>query len=439
MAQEINSSNCNHNCSDCQANCESRTMDFTVPQNTGAKIKKIIGIVSGKGGVGKSMVTGLAAVSAMRAGMNVGIMDADITGPSIPRMFGLSERLRGTETSIYPAITGEGIKVVSSNLILDDPEAPVVWRGPVIAGLVKQFYSDVEWEDLDVLFVDMPPGTGDVPLTVFQSLPVDGILVVTSPQDLVAMIVGKALKMAELMNIPVLGLIENMSYVACPHCGEKIAVFGESHIEDIAAKYNVPVIAQLPIDQNLVPAADQGMLEAFKGDFLKMHIFDLGLQGGAGLLMFILQLTGLLRTSPVFFFAAMFLMAFAIGVDFVPGSNLSMEIMDYTIYKTGKDRSALTGVLEKFLEKAQSAVSSAVVGGILIAIGYQVDSVSGDYIGDLAKMPTMLTWMIVIMGLIPAILAFVGIMVIKDYPIDSTERGKIQEYISSHQTKKEID
>jgi Mrp family chromosome partitioning ATPase len=244
-------------------------MDFTVPQNTGAKIKKIIGIVSGKGGVGKSMVTGLAAVSAMRAGMNVGIMDADITGPSIPRMFGLNERLRGTETSIYPAITGEGIKVVSSNLILDDPEAPVVWRGPVIAGLVKQFYSDVEWEDLDVLFVDMPPGTGDVPLTVFQSLPVDGILVVTSPQDLVAMIVGKALKMAELMNIPVLGLIENMSYVACPHCGEKIAVFGESHIEDIAAKYNVPVIAQLPIDQNLVPAADQGMLEAFKGDFME--------------------------------------------------------------------------------------------------------------------------------------------------------------------------
>lgn len=181
------------------------------------------------------------------------------------------------------------------------------------------------------------------------------------------------------------------------------------------------------------------LLKAFKGDFLKMHIFDLGLQGGAGLLMFILQLTGLLRTSPVFFFAAMFLMAFAIGVDFVPGSNLSMEIMDYTIYKTGKDRSALTGVLEKFLEKAQSAVSSAVVGGILIAIGYQVDSVSGDYIGDLAKMPTMLTWMIVIMGLIPAILAFVGIMVIKDYPIDHTERGKIQEYISSHQTKKEID
>ena len=181
------------------------------------------------------------------------------------------------------------------------------------------------------------------------------------------------------------------------------------------------------------------LLKAFKGDFLKMHIFDLSLQGGAGLLMFILQLTGLLRTSPVFFFAAMFLMAFAIGVDFVPGSNLSMEIMDYTIYKTGKDRSALTGVLEKFLEKAQSAVSSAVVGGILIAIGYQVDSVSGDYIGDLAKMPTMLTWMIVIMGLIPAILAFVGIMVIKDYPIDHAERGKIQEYISSHQTKKEID
>ena len=269
MAEVINSSNCSHNCSDCKVDCASRTMDFTVPQNTGAKIRKIIGVVSGKGGVGKSMVTGLAAVSAMRNGMNVGIMDADITGPSIPRMFGLHERLRGTETTILPAVTGEGIKVVSSNLILDDPEAPVVWRGPVIAGLVKQFYSDVEWEDLDVLFVDMPPGTGDVPLTVFQSLPLDGILVVTSPQDLVAMIVGKALKMAELMNIPVLGLIENMSYVSCPHCGEKIAVFGESHIEEIAAKYGVPVIAQLPIDQALVPAADQGMLEAYKGDFME--------------------------------------------------------------------------------------------------------------------------------------------------------------------------
>ena len=269
MAEEINSSNCSHNCSDCKVDCASRTMDFTVPQNTGAKIRKIIGVVSGKGGVGKSMVTGLAAVSAMRNGMNVGIMDADITGPSIPRMFGLSGRLRGTETTILPAVTGEGIKVVSSNLILDDPESPVVWRGPVIAGLVKQFYSDVEWEDLDVLFVDMPPGTGDVPLTVFQSIPLDGILVVTSPQDLVAMIVGKALKMAELMNIPVLGLIENMSYVACPHCGEKIAVFGESHIEEIAAKYGVPVIAQLPIDQTLVPAADQGMIEAYKGDFME--------------------------------------------------------------------------------------------------------------------------------------------------------------------------
>ncbi len=263
-------SECTHNCETCGQNCSSRSNEsLKAAPHEMSQIKKVIGVVSGKGGVGKSMVTGLAAVSAMRQGMNVGIMDADITGPSIPRMFGLHERLRGTETTILPAVTGEGIKVVSSNLILDDPEAPVVWRGPVIAGLVKQFYSDVEWEDLDVLFVDMPPGTGDVPLTVFQSIPLDGIIVVTSPQDLVAMIVGKALKMAELMNIPVLGLIENMSYVSCPHCGEKIAVFGESHIEEIAAKYNVPVIAQLPIDQNLVPAADQGMLEAFKGNFME--------------------------------------------------------------------------------------------------------------------------------------------------------------------------
>ena len=181
------------------------------------------------------------------------------------------------------------------------------------------------------------------------------------------------------------------------------------------------------------------VLKAFKRNFLKMHIFDLAMQGASGLLMFILQILGLLRTSPVFFFVPMFLLAFFIGIDFVPGSNLSMEIMDYTIYKTGKDRSALTGVLEKFLEKAQSAVSSAIVGGILIAIGYQVDSVTGNYVGDLAKMPTMLTWMIVIMGLIPAILAFVGIMVIKDYPIDQPMREDIQKFISEHQTKKEVD
>ena len=181
------------------------------------------------------------------------------------------------------------------------------------------------------------------------------------------------------------------------------------------------------------------LLKAFKGDFLKMHIFDLAMQGASGLLMFILQLLGLLRTSPIFFFIPMFLMAFFVGIDFVPGSNLSMEIMDYTIYKTGKDRSALTGVLEKFLEKAQNAVSTAIVGAVLIAIGYQVDSVTGNYVGDIAKMPTMLTWMIVIIGLIPAILAFVGIMVIKDYPIDQTERGKIREYIANHQTKKEVD
>ena len=181
------------------------------------------------------------------------------------------------------------------------------------------------------------------------------------------------------------------------------------------------------------------LLKAFKGDFLKMHIFDLAMQGASGLLLFILQLLGLLRTSPIFFFIPMFLMAFFVGIDFVPGSNLSMEIMDYTIYKTGKDRSALTGVLEKFLEKAQNAVSTAIVGAVLIAIGYQVDSVTGNYVGDIAKMPTMLTWMIVIIGLIPAILAFVGIMVIKDYPIDQTERGKIREYIANHQTKKEVD
>lgn len=264
---EINSTNCNHDCSSCGASCSDRTpASLLATPREDTHIQKIIGIVSGKGGVGKSMVTGLAACAAARQQKSVGILDADVTGPSIPRMFGVKERLTmGEGTGILPAVSTGGIKMVSSNLVLDTPDDPVVWRGPVIAGLVKQFYADVAWKDLDVLFVDMPPGTGDVPLTVFQSLPVDGILVVTSPQDLVSMIVTKALKMAELMDIPVFGLIENMSYIVCPHCEEQISVFGESHITEVAAAHSVPVLARLPIDPALAPLVDAGKIESYEG------------------------------------------------------------------------------------------------------------------------------------------------------------------------------
>ena len=232
------------------------------PMNAYSDVKHVIGVVSGKGGVGKSFVTASLAAQMAKAGYKVGILDADITGPSIPKMFGAHGQLVGDEKGMYPYETPDGIKIVSINLLMEDEEAPVVWRGPVIAGVVTQFWTDVMWGDLDFLFVDMPPGTGDVPLTVFQSLPVDGVVIVTSPQDLVQMIVEKAYNMAKKMNIPVLGLVENYSYLECPDCGKKISVFGESHIDEIAEKLGVEVLGKMPIDPSLAELSD-------KGDFAK--------------------------------------------------------------------------------------------------------------------------------------------------------------------------
>lgn len=264
-------SECTHDCSNCSSSCDSRTEpeSFIEKPNQMSKIGKVIGVVSGKGGVGKSMVTQLLATAFSRRGYHCGILDADITGPSIPKAFGLTEKAMGNETTIFPVKTKKlGIDVMSINLLLPNDTDPVVWRGPVIGGTVKQFWTDVLWDNVDYLFVDMPPGTGDVALTVFQSIPVDGIVVVTSPQDLVSMIVGKAMKMAQLMNIPVLGLVENMSYVECPDCGKRLSVFGASHIEEIAKSYGVPVLAQMPINPALAKACDEGSIEDFENDYL---------------------------------------------------------------------------------------------------------------------------------------------------------------------------
>lgn len=264
------SEECTHDCSSCSSNCASRDpKSFLEAPHPDSKIGKVIGVVSGKGGVGKSMVTDLLALEFARRGYHCGILDADITGPSIPKAFGLTEKATGNETTIFPVKTKKyGIDVMSINLLLENETDPVVWRGPVIGGTVKQFWTDTLWDNVDYLFVDMPPGTGDVALTVFQSIPVDGIVVVTSPQDLVSMIVGKAVKMAEMMNIPVLGLIENMSYVECPDCGKKIPVFGESHIGDVAAMYHVPVLAQMPINPSLAASCDQGTVEELTCSYL---------------------------------------------------------------------------------------------------------------------------------------------------------------------------
>lgn len=263
------SEECTHDCSSCSANCGSRDPKSLLEKlHEGSSVKKVIGVVSGKGGVGKSLVTDLLAVSFNRLGYKCAILDADITGPSIPKAFGITEKAAGNETTIFPVTTKTGIDVMSVNLLLPDDTDPVVWRGPVIAGAVKQFWTDVLWEDIDYMFVDMPPGTGDVPLTVFQSIPVDGIVVVTSPQELVSMIVGKAVKMAEMMNIPIIGLVENMSYFTCPDCGKQISVFGESHIEEVAAGYNLPVIGRVPIDSKLAGACDKGMIELFEGNYM---------------------------------------------------------------------------------------------------------------------------------------------------------------------------
>lgn len=256
--------NCTHDCGSCGADCSSRQADpkdFLEKLHEMSSVKKVIGIVSGKGGVGKSLVTSLAAVAASRAGLRTAILDADVTGPSIPRAFGITEKAQGTEYGMLPSKSRTGIDIMSVNLLLENETDPVIWRGPVIAGVVKQFWSEVIWLNEDIMFVDMPPGTGDVPLTVFQSIPLDGVIVVTSPQDLVAMIVNKAVGMAEMMNVPVLGVVENMSYLKCPDCGKEIKVFGDSHIERIAEKRGLEVLARIPIDPRIAEACDQGRVE----------------------------------------------------------------------------------------------------------------------------------------------------------------------------------
>ena len=277
-------SECTHDCSSCSENCAERQSspeDFRVKLSEGSSVKKVIlsegssvkkviGIVSGKGGVGKSMVTSLLACATMREGYKTAILDGDITGPSIPKAFGVHENLVGNiDGLIVPGSTAMGIDMVSVNLLLANETDPVIWRGPVLGGVIKQFWGETLWQNIDYMFVDMPPGTGDVPLTIFQSLPLDGIIIVASPQELVGMIVEKAANMARMMNIPILGLVENMSYVECPDCGRKIYVFGESHIDEIAAQYQVPVLAKIPMDPELAAACDAGKIEFTERDYMK--------------------------------------------------------------------------------------------------------------------------------------------------------------------------
>ena len=247
-------------------NCS--VQDLREQPNKKSTIRKVIGVVSGKGGVGKSSVTSLLAVQLQRKGYHVGILDADITGPSIPKMFNLHTLLSGNEDGVFPVKTETGIQVVSANLLTHDEKTPVVWRGPLVAGMVKKFWTDVIWEDIDFLLVDMPPGTGDVPLTVFQSVAVDGIIMVTSPQDLVSLIVSKAVNMADMMKIPVLGLVENYSYAICPHCGEKIRIFGESHTAEVGREFNVKLLAEMPMDSNLAALSDKGEIEKAEVNYL---------------------------------------------------------------------------------------------------------------------------------------------------------------------------
>jgi Mrp family chromosome partitioning ATPase len=259
--------NCDHNCENCEENCESRA-----PQkdklNELSSVKKVIGVVSGKGGVGKSLVTSLMSVTMKRRDARVAILDADVTGPSIPKMFGLKERAQGTENALFPVTTKTGIDVMSLNLLMENETDPVVWRGPVISGVIRQFWTDVIWKDIDYMFVDMPPGTGDVPLTVFQSIPVDGIIVVTTPQDLVSMIVAKAINMAKLMNVPVIGIVENMSYYVCPECGAKNYIFGKSSVEETAKDFGIKNVSRIPINPDLARECDSGLIELFNGDYL---------------------------------------------------------------------------------------------------------------------------------------------------------------------------
>ena len=263
---------CTHDCSSCVENCSGKTNSpesLIEKLNDLSSVKKVIAVVSGKGGVGKSMVTSMMAVTFNRRGYKTAVLDADVTGPSIPKAFGLKGKCLGNEFGIIPASTKTGIDVMSVNLLLENETDPVIWRGPVIANTVKQFWKDVIWKDVDYMFVDMPPGTGDVPLTVFQSLPVDGIIVVTSPQDLVSMIVGKAVKMAEMMNVPILGIVENYSYFMCPDCGKKYSIFGESHIDEIAKDCGTDVLAKLPIDPDMAKCADTGTVELYPGNLLE--------------------------------------------------------------------------------------------------------------------------------------------------------------------------
>ena len=258
------SETCNHDCNNCGETCSERSneqLDFSAPENSSSHTNKVIGVVSGKGGVGKSLITSLMAVSMCRRGHKVAILDADITGPSIPKSFGIHDQLVADEDGIIPAESRTGIKLMSVNLMLKNETDPVIWRGPILAGTVKQFWTDTKWGDIDYMFVDMPPGTGDVPLTVFQSLPLNGILIVTSPQELVGMIVEKAANMAEMMNIPVLGIIENMSYFKCNECGKEHRIFGESHLEEIADRSGISEIARLPIDPAIAAACDSGNIE----------------------------------------------------------------------------------------------------------------------------------------------------------------------------------
>ncbi|MDO4483552.1 MAG: Mrp/NBP35 family ATP-binding protein [Clostridia bacterium] len=262
-------SDCNHDCSNCASKCGSAQPEsLLAPSNAFSNVKKVIGVVSGKGGVGKSLVTGLMATLMQRRGHKAAILDADITGPSIPKMFGVNEKAMGCDDGILPAETKTGVKLMSINLLLEHDTDPVIWRGSLIAGTVKQFWSDVLWGDVDYMFVDMPPGTGDVPLTVFQSLPVDGIIIVTSPQELVGMIVEKAVNMARMMNVPVLGLVENMAYIQCPDCSKKLYPFGEGKTMEVAQAHSLAFLGQIPIDPAIAKACDSGLVELFNENYL---------------------------------------------------------------------------------------------------------------------------------------------------------------------------
>lgn len=265
----MSETNCNNDCSACGQDCSSRKSEnLLAPLHPTSRIKKVVAVMSGKGGVGKSMVTGLLATLAQRMNYKTAILDADIIGPSIPRMFGVQDKATGTEDGIIPALSKTGIRMMSINLLLKDDSDPVVWRGPVVAGAIKQFWSEVLWEDVDIMFIDMPPGTSDVPLTVFQSLPVDGVILVSTPQELVGMIVQKAINMAGMMHIPVLGLVENMSFAICPDCGKQFSLFGNSEADALAKANNIPLVARLPIDSKLAAACDKGMIELFEGNWL---------------------------------------------------------------------------------------------------------------------------------------------------------------------------